>query len=242
MTIEDGAVLELERFEYVNGVAVGKVREPTEDKKMGSEGASPVVSSGVSDATTNVDVNADNIAANENNASNSHSNNNNNNNRRRFSHFHFRRLNLQRRVSGPALAVVDAERNAVPQSGTTPDDTKAAKNRDGDGVRVTIRLVALDEQKMELDSPNEQLIYLHIVREGTKSDGGEEDATPWVVKVVKREAAVRFLLLICFVINQFDRLDLTRFIYTKYMVSPRLAQEKKQQQQFHIHTRPTHRV
>lgn len=190
LTIEDGAVLELERFEYVNGVAVGKAREPTEDRKMESERASPVVSPGVSDATTNANISADNVAPNENNSSNSNSNNNGH--RRRFSHFHFRRLNLQRRVSGPALAVVDAERNATSQSGITPEDTKAAKNRDGDGVRVTIRLVALDEQSMELDSPNEQLIYLHIVRESTKSDGGEDDAKPWVVKVVKREAAVGF--------------------------------------------------
>ena len=72
-----------------------------------------------------------------------------------------------------------------------------SKHKDDDGVKVTIRLVALDEQETELASPNEQTTYLHIVRFGAKPEVKEEgekdkveDSRPWVVKVVKREATV----------------------------------------------------
>ena len=120
--------------------------------------------------------------------------NSNRNTRQRFSNFNFHKLQLHRKVTGPALTVVDAERNAASQSATVPGETQApatSRIRDGDGVKVTIRLVALDEHGEELESPNEQLIYLHIVREGTRSDVGDDDAKPWVVKVVKREATVK---------------------------------------------------
>jgi len=155
---------------------------------MSGEGSLPAVPL-EDDGTANADVTPSrgNVPAGEN----SNGRGNNNGHRRRFSHFNFRKLQLNRRVSGPALTVVDAERNAASQSGTAAYEAKAvaaSKGRDGDGVKVTIRLVALDEQGTELDSPNEQLIYLHIVREGTKSD--EEDTKPWVVKVVKREATI----------------------------------------------------
>ena len=111
--------------------------------------------------------------------------------RRRFSHFHFRRRTQDRSISGPALAVVDAE-PVVAQDGKPKD----GKEDTEEGVRVTIRLAALDEQGTELVSPNEQITYLHIVRFGQQStdvpEGGETtpDARPWVVKVVKLEATV----------------------------------------------------
>ena len=87
------------------------------------------------------------------------------------------------------MAVVDAEPAA-----------QEAKNKNGndaenEGVKVTIRLAALDEQATELASPNEQITYLHIVRLGAKpadAEKGTEDTRPWVVKVVKREATVGF--------------------------------------------------
>lgn len=120
-----------------------------------------------------------------------------NNGRRRFTHFHFRKRSQSRRISGPALAVVDAE-PAVAQEGKT----KGGKDVE-EGVKVTIRLAALDEQGTELASPNEQITYLHIVRLGhtgteAPKEGGEqvdEDVRPWVVKVVKREATVSFNIL-----------------------------------------------
>ena len=107
--------------------------------------------------------------------------------RRRFTHFHFRKRSQNRSVAGPALAVVDAD----PAS-------HEGKKDDGDGgVKLTIRLAALDEQGCELVSPNEQVTYLHVVRFGQKSEPAtgepEEDSRPWVVKVVKREATVRNL-------------------------------------------------
>ena len=107
--------------------------------------------------------------------------------RRRFTHFHFRKRSQNRSVAGPALAVVDAD----PAS-------HEGKKDDGDGgVKLTIRLAALDEQGCELVSPNEQVTYLHVVRFGQKSEPADgetdEDSRPWVVKVVKREATVRNL-------------------------------------------------
>jgi hypothetical protein len=116
-----------------------------------------------------------------------------NNGRRRFAHFHFRKRSQNHSVSGPALAVVDAE-PVVAQEGKT----KEAKDETGEGVKVTIRLAALDEMGTELASPNEQITYLHIVRMGhtgteAPKEGGEpadEDVRPWLVKVVKREATI----------------------------------------------------
>ena len=199
LTIEDGAVLELERFEYVNGVSVGVGSRDHQTAIVGEEksGSLPVVSPGGGDGSAQPNEIDSGITAPTANVPVSE---NNHNPRRRFSHFHFRKL---RSVSGPALTVVDAERNATSQSGTGTDEgktTATSKSKDGDGVKVTIRLVALDEQGMELETPNEQVIYLHIVREGTKSDAGEEDLKPWLVKVVKREATVKivnsFIILI----------------------------------------------
>jgi len=102
--------------------------------------------------------------------------------RRRFTHLHFRKRSHGHSVSGPALAVVDDPAPATDAKGK--DDT-------AEGVRVTIRLAALDEQGTELASPNEQVTYLHVVRFGTRAEGDtEEDTRPWVVKVVKREATI----------------------------------------------------
>ncbi|KAI0367651.1 hypothetical protein BV20DRAFT_970202 [Pilatotrama ljubarskyi] len=111
--------------------------------------------------------------------------------RKRFTNFHFRKRSTDRGVAGPALAVVDADVHP-PTEGD--DKAKEAKDDEDVGVRVTIRLTALDEEGKELPSPNEQVTYLHIVRFGAPPvavDGvQEEDRRPWVVKVVKREATI----------------------------------------------------
>ncbi|KIY64545.1 hypothetical protein CYLTODRAFT_425102 [Cylindrobasidium torrendii FP15055 ss-10] len=106
--------------------------------------------------------------------------------RRRFTAFQLRKRSQNHDVSGPALAVLDAE--------PVNQDNKDGKKED-EGVRVTIRLAALDEQGAELTSPNEQITYLNVVRFGPKPSTpatGEhaEDTRPWVVKVVKREATI----------------------------------------------------
>lgn len=102
--------------------------------------------------------------------------------RRRFTALRFRRaLAPNHSISGPALAVVDAEPQEAPLKGTKPDSDE--------GVKVTIRLAALDDQGTELSNINEQVTYLHIVRVGQKPESGE-DIRPWVVRVVKREATV----------------------------------------------------
>lgn len=85
--------------------------------------------------------------------------------------------------------------DAEPVPALDSNKSKEGKEEE-DGIRVIIRLAALDEQGTELISPNEQLTYLHVVRFGTKSTPSEEaseeveDVRPWVVKVVKREATV----------------------------------------------------
>lgn len=113
--------------------------------------------------------------------------------RKRFTtNFHFRKRSQDRGVAGPALAVVDADVHPATEG---EDKPKEAKDEEEVGVRVTIRLTALDAEGKELPSHNEQVTYLHIVRFGAPPvavDGVEsEDNRPWVVKVVKREATVR---------------------------------------------------
>ncbi|KAJ7359270.1 hypothetical protein DFH08DRAFT_733970 [Mycena albidolilacea] len=134
--------------------------------------------------------------------------------RKRFTPFHFRRRNASANtpaaaatpVAGASLAVVEGESKKEDGDG---DDDK--------GVRVTIRLVALDATGRELDSPNEQTVYLVVGRLETPAPAAApaatsdaaapagEDATPkekeaepdvdtdtrpWLVRVVKREATI----------------------------------------------------
>lgn len=106
---------------------------------------------------------------------------------RRFTHFHFRKRDHDREVAGPALAVVDAETGTAAVEG---DKDKDSKEQVEDGVKVIIRLVALDGEGGALSSPNEQATYLHVVRMGVAPAEGEDDARQWVVKVVKREATI----------------------------------------------------
>lgn len=137
--------------------------------------------------------------------------------KKRFTKIHFRKRTADHSVAGPALAVVDAESSNPASAGTdnqnNSNDTHEKKEGGGKeedvGVKVTIRLAALDDDGKELSSVNEQTTYLHIVRfgapppvsggaEGTGAGNGqegeeageEEDKRPWVVKVVKREATV----------------------------------------------------
>lgn len=173
LTIEEGALLELGRYDHVPE-ATTQPDSPEEPAK--SESAS--------------DVAAVSSAPNDTAASNRQT-------RRRFTQFHFRKRSTNRSVSGPALAVVDADPN-------TNHETKKDKDKDDqEGVRVIIRLAALDEQGTELVSPNEQTTFLHIVRVGAKSaespseDAEVDDNKPWVVKVVKREAAVSNIDRMC---------------------------------------------
>lgn len=177
LKLEEGAMLELGRFEYPHvqplvqdNVALPSIPEPS---AAPADVASPTPAGDAAPPTAS-----------------------RNNGRRRFTHFHFRRRSQNRSISGPALAVVDAE-PVVAQEGKA----KEGKDDVEEGVKVTIRLAALDEQGTELASPNEQITYLHIVRLGHASteapkEGGEpvEDARPWVVKVVKREATVSFYI------------------------------------------------
>lgn len=107
--------------------------------------------------------------------------------RKRFTGFNFRKRSANTSVSGPALAVVDAEISAPTVEGS---EEKGDKEEVKDGVRVTIRLSALDEDGADLSVVNEQITYLHVVRFGAPPDDEKEDSRPWVVTVVKREATI----------------------------------------------------
>ncbi|KAG1745239.1 hypothetical protein EDB19DRAFT_1693290 [Suillus lakei] len=111
----------------------------------------------------------------------------NNHSRKRFTGFNFRKRSANTSVSGPALAVVDAEASAPTVEGS---DEKEDKEDVKDGVRVTIRLSALDEDGVDLSIVNEQVTYLHVVRFGAAPEDEKEDSRPWVVRVVKREATI----------------------------------------------------
>ncbi|TFK34491.1 hypothetical protein BDQ12DRAFT_689691 [Crucibulum laeve] len=172
LKLEEGALLELGRWEHVLG------RKASERASGSTSPLPPAIPEEASPSAS-----ADGGLASQ------AGRNQHQHNRRRFTHFHFRKRSQNRSVSGPALTVVDAE----PQQQQQQDKKDAAKDEAEEGVRVTIRLAALDEQGSELASPNEQVTYLHVVRYGPRPEGGaedEEDTRPWVVKVVKREATI----------------------------------------------------
>jgi len=107
--------------------------------------------------------------------------------RKRFTGFNFRKRPADRSVAGPALAVFDAEASPATDEGNAEKDDKEDMKV---GVRVTIRLTALDEDGIDMSLANEQVTYLHVVRFGAPPPDGEDDTRPWVVKVVKREATI----------------------------------------------------
>jgi hypothetical protein len=115
-----------------------------------------------------------------------------------FTSFHFRN-HRHRSVAGPALAVVDADVGGTGTEGAKEEEGK--NHTDNEGVKVIIKLSALDEDGHGLASVNEQVTYLHVIRMGSVATEREEDRRPWVVQVVKREATV-CLLFACS--NQFE--------------------------------------
>ncbi|KAK7463041.1 hypothetical protein VKT23_007626 [Stygiomarasmius scandens] len=215
LKLEQGAVLELARFDGARAI---KPKAATANSEASVSTAGATATAAATDAASNSNGN---LAVNNTNNGNRHS-------RRRLTHFfHRRHNNHNMSVSGPALAVVDA--SSSPNDPNNTNNNNSSDNADGkskkaedlnNGVRVTIRLAALDEQGTELASPNEQVTYLCVERFGTKpvktpavpaegqaegetsgeapkpaeekdkEEEEEEDTRPWVVKVVKREATI----------------------------------------------------
>jgi hypothetical protein len=159
--LDEGATLELGRFEH---------------KHTEAEIASSQIT-GVPDSSRATDsANSSAPASSRNDRA-----------RKRFTGFNFRKRSVHTSVSGPALAVVDAEASAPT---VEESEGKEGKEDVKDGVRVTIRLSALDEDGTDLSVINEQMTYLHVVRFGAAPDEDKEDTRPWVVEVVKREATI----------------------------------------------------
>lgn len=219
LKVEDGAVLELGRFEQ------GRKRRPA----VGAQSQALALNTQSSPPSGNISKNGDQPVDSSSNEITEVSSppllpsspeiEESGRPRRKFAPFHFRkRMSQGRSVTGPALAVVDmgqaqqaASGNEGEQEGgvageqgqtgagdplfgavnNRPSERRGKKDGDeGKGVKVMIRLAALDEMGTELMSPNEQVTYLHIVRFGMKDPAVEEDTRPWVVKVVKREATI----------------------------------------------------
>ncbi|KAH8987816.1 hypothetical protein EDB92DRAFT_1095118 [Lactarius akahatsu] len=161
LTLEDCATIELGRFEYMGQSS--PVADADKTPKVNKTVVTTEVSE-VSEGPTQTIVTPAPAPTFENQE---------NARKRRFVALHFRRRAQNQSVSGPALAVLD-------------NDAAAATE---EGVRIAIRLVALDELGKELLSVNRQMTYLHVIRFGPPVTDGE-DNRPWVVKVVKREATI----------------------------------------------------
>ncbi|TFY56160.1 hypothetical protein EVG20_g9039 [Dentipellis fragilis] len=172
LTLEDGAMLELGRFENNPHSTPSSPRDPAYSSpipdKLPTHSELPELHANSSD--------------NSGTATPEHQPQERER-RRRFTALHFRRRTQNRSVSGPALVVVDAE----PVEGEkSPEKSEQPE----EGVRVLIRIVALGEDGRGLAAANEQKTYLHVVRFGPVAAEGEDDTRPWVVKVVKREATI----------------------------------------------------
>lgn len=175
LKLEDGAIIELGRFEHMpHGAPVVDVDHPP-----------PKIDKGL--MTTEISEHPD-PSSQRNPTPSPTPDNQENARKRRFAALHFRRRSQNRSVSGPALAVLDNDTAAVTEVGE-----KDKEMPNDDGVRVVIQLVALDDFGKELPSVNRQSTYLHVVRLGSPGTGGE-DNKPWVVKVVKREATASIFI------------------------------------------------
>jgi hypothetical protein len=174
LKLEDGATLELGRYEHEPHNKTTAATSSLDDKKSGT----PPVDSTAGSSSEIPTLQSQDITESQQSRKS-----------KRFTAFHFRkRTHQERAVAGPALAVVDAEAKE-----TTHDD----KDETNVGVKAMIRLSALDENGKPLACANEQTTYLHVVRFGAAPPTDEEDKRPWVVKVVKREATVCIIILSC---------------------------------------------
>ena len=189
LKIEDGATLELGRFEHKSrhSSASATVSQTSPPPPPPLAAAAAATASAAEGETQSLEVAS--TASRDTSSRPATSDSRYSNRRSRFSTFHLRRRGHHRSVSGPSLAVVDAE--VAPAHGKGRDHGKDEHGEDG--VKVTIRLAALDEQGTELSLPNEQVTYLQVVRLGPTPAEGAEDSRSWVVRVVKREATVRSL-------------------------------------------------
>ncbi|EAU89624.2 hypothetical protein CC1G_02513 [Coprinopsis cinerea okayama7 len=177
LRLEDGAIFELGRFEKVPKIttasASGEGEEGNPEEKDGGavskeasgSSSNSETAQGVPTLTLNTNLGNDN-----NNAPNRPM-------KRLTQAFKFRRHthNPNRTIAGPALAVVDAHAeeaqqnaNGAPTNASSTAPSGQGKPAEEDGVKITIRLVALDEQGTELAAPNEQVTYLHVVRVGPR--------------------------------------------------------------------------
>lgn len=162
LKLNEGATLELGRFEQ------------TSRNNQPSTSAQPAASDSPRPAETTESSSSDSDRADKP--------------KKRFSAFQFHKRAMNRRASGPALAVVDADHT---QTSENENGRERHANEDmKDGVRVTIRLSALDADGIDTAVANEQVTYLHVVRLGAPPPDGEDDTRPWVVRVVKREAII----------------------------------------------------
>lgn len=209
--LAEGAMLELEKLDMLlNGSGGVITDDSTVVTVIPAESISGSIAATAGNNTT------------EGGQHNTHSNTGSNSKKRLtfFKHNRHQRSAMahSRPAAGPALALVDAESAPMPMptlSDSTPSGSHENKKSDmDDGVKVTLRLVAIDKEGREIRPANEQITYLHVVRMGVrhvnsvgdneeeKEKGDEgEDTRPWVVRVIKREAVVSFFFSFFLVLN-----------------------------------------
>ncbi|KZS96254.1 hypothetical protein SISNIDRAFT_536575 [Sistotremastrum niveocremeum HHB9708] len=185
LRIEDGAVLELDKLDAARSEDLAI--SPVEASPSSNIPTSASQSAGVNGMTPSASARTVGGAGAK----------------KRFSNFHFLKRHghgHNSSVAGPALQVVDAESSSMPMP--MPDKTKEEKEKEEGGVKITIRLEALDGDERPLECVNSQVTYLHIVRLGpppatnsSSSPSSSAPATsatgsPWIVKVVRREAVI----------------------------------------------------
>ncbi|KAI6033539.1 hypothetical protein PISMIDRAFT_13949 [Pisolithus microcarpus 441] len=81
--------------------------------------------------------------------------------KKRLLAFQFHKCATGRSASGPALAVVDADHTVLPENENGRE--KCANEDIKDGARVTIRLLALDADRIGTAVTNEQITYMLFV-------------------------------------------------------------------------------
>ncbi|GJJ15063.1 hypothetical protein Clacol_009338 [Clathrus columnatus] len=167
LKLEEGAMLELDKYDIASQSSNGLTLQV------------PAPSTGTASASSPTSPSAPEQPSSTDNVTHHH--------KKRFhlrirkrTHPHAAEDTTRLSVAGPALQVVDME---------APTEN-VQKGKDEEGVRVFIKLEALDVDEYRLASPNSQTTYLHIVRLGSAPESGSPDTRPWVVRVVKREATI----------------------------------------------------
>jgi hypothetical protein len=161
LKLEDGASLDLTKYE----------RKPVSSTTELASSSSPAVVNGSSALPQPIDGSTADATTGSNPRPS----------KKRLSVLPFRRRGRQE-IAGPALQVVDAEKAEA--------EGEEKDKKEDHGVKLVLKLEALDEEERHFQIPNIQSTFLQIARVGTAPTDGQQDTRPWVVTVTRREATI----------------------------------------------------